>query len=744
MSKTAKLTIEQQNDFGKAKHCYLCNCEFTNEVTKIREHNHFNNDYRGASCQSCNTQEGKSSKLIPVFFHNGSRYDFHFIIEELMKYENKFNKVSILPKTAEEYISIEYGSYYRKLRFLDSYRFMTKSLDEIVNSLKPEDLKITKHYFSNEKQFNLIRNKGIFPYEWFNRLDKLKETELPSIDEFYSTLKQKGITKKEYSRAKEIWDEFNCKSFEDYHDIYLKADVFLLADSFERFRDFFIEHHKIDPSYCFSSPGLTWECGLKYTGVELELLTDYDMLMMVEKGIRGGFSGVLGNRYVRTNNKYMEDFDNMKESNYLLYLDANNLYGYAMSKPLPTKDFKWEEDLEYYKHIPKGRGCVIDCDLEYTSEGRIGTNKFPLAPEKLKIFENDLNPNYQGKILEIEDKKIGKTEKLILNLKDKENYVLHYKILEFYESLGLKVKKVHRIISFKQSPWLKEYIDFNTNQRTKANTNFEKDLWKLMNNAFFGKTMENIRNRISFELFSDEHKAKKQFSKPTFKDRIIFNENLVGILKRIPSIRFNKPIYLGLAILDYSKLLMYEFYYNTINKIFPYNEIIGFDTDSYFLNIYTDDVYKDLEQIKDDLDTSDYPQEHPLYSTENKKIIGKFKDELNGKIMTDLVFLRSKAYAYKVNNEDKKKLKGITKTTVSNISFDDYKNCLFQTPDKYKVRYDKMHVLNSDKHKMKIFEVNKKSLSPYDDKRYILNDGIRTIPHTDPVTSALLELLSNF
>ena len=244
----------------------------------------------------------------------------------------------------------------------------------------------------------------------------------------------------------------------------------------------------------------------------------------------------------------------------LLYLDANNLYGWAMSQLLPTGDFKWEDPETYdwrraspfpsdcikHKHIttkrnePKvnkaelfltgDRGCIIECDLEYPLNVKFGTSKFPLAPEKLKINESDLS-EYQKRCLTVEDKKVGNVLKLILNLKDKKKYVVHYQLLKYYEYLGLRVSKIHRIISFKQEPWLKKYIDFNTDERTKSNSDFEKDLWKLMNNSFYGKTMENIRGRVSVNLHSTEQEVRKMFSKPTYKDHIIFNEDLNGCLE---------------------------------------------------------------------------------------------------------------------------------------------------------------------------------------------------------------------
>ena len=192
------------------------------------------------------------------------------------------------------------------------------------------------------------------------------------------------------------------------------------------------------------------------------------MLLMFENGIRGGYSGVLGDRYVKTNNIYLSKEENYQEkSNYLLYLDANNLYGWAMSQPLPTGDFKWEDPNNLsWQNPPDEKGCIIECDLEYPLNTKFKTQKFPLAPEKLKTIEND-SSELQLKYLTIEKQKLGNVPKLILNVKDKK-YVIHYKLLKYYKFLGLKVKKIYRIISFKQKPWLEKYIDFNTNERTKA------------------------------------------------------------------------------------------------------------------------------------------------------------------------------------------------------------------------------------------------------------------------------------
>ena len=737
------LNGHEEDEFQKANECYICGEEFK-EREKVREHNHLSGKYRGASCQSCNTKEGKATKLIPVFFHNGSNYDFHFLIEELMKYEDKYNKVKLLSKSSENYISIDYGSNYKKLRFLDTYRFMLKGLSDIAKSM--DEFPILEKEFEGDT--DLLKQKGFYPYEYMNSSKKFKDKKLPEVEQFYSKLKRETITKEEHKHAQRVWEHYNCKTLLDYHNLYLKSDVLILADAFEKFRKFFLKHHEIDPCYCYSAPGLTWQCGLKYTGIELELLTDVDMLQMFEKGIRGGFSGVLGPRHVKAFNKYTSNYDkdyriidehekeeclkrlkegkninDFFESNYLLYLDANNLYGWAMSQKLPKSDFKWEKDSNYYKEIPEGRGCLIECDLKYTKKCRNKTYKYPLAPEKMKIKKEELS-DYQLNLLG--DKPLGNEEKLFLTLRDKEKYIIHNSVLEKYLKLGMKVTKVHRTISFKESNWLAKYINFNTEQRTKAKSDFEKDLWKLMNNSFYGKTLENIRGRSEIKLLTEREEVKKYIKKPNFKDSIIFNDSFVAIENNVTSVKFNKPIYLGQSILDYSKQLMYEFYYDFANKLWEKNELVASDTDSMILNIKTEDVYKDMEKLLDELDTSGYPKDHPLYSEENKKVIGKFKDELNGKIMNEVVFLKSKAYSYTLTDlSEEKKLKGIGKTTINkDIKFDDYKDCLFNN----KTKMNKMYTMNSSKHKMFVNEVNKISMSPFDDKRYILDNGIDTQP----------------
>ena len=324
----------------------------------------------------------------------------------------------------------------------------------------------------------------------------------------------------------------------------------------------------------------------------------------------------------------MEGYDEKKPSKYIMYLDASNLYGWAMSQYLPYGSFKWlsnEElnniDLGKYKE-DSNDGLILEADLEY--------------PKDLHELHNDYP-----------------------------EYVVHYRNLQLYMDLGLKVTKVHRALKFKQSLWLKQYIDFNTNKRKEANTSFEKDFFKLMNNSIFGKTMEKLRKRVDVRLVTEVNQFIKLTSKPTFVSSKIFSKNLVAVHKIKETLKLNRPAYVGMCILNLSKTLMYDFHYNYIKKEYGSREKLLFtDTDSLTYEIETEDVYKDLWKKKELFDNSNYPKGSP-----------KFKDESCGKIISEFVGLRSKMYSYIM--EDGKggmTAKGIKKNVIKkNIMHEDYK-----------------------------------------------------------------------
>ena len=463
---------------------------------------------------------------------------------------------------------------------------------------------------------------------------------------------------------------------------------------------------------------------LKMTGINLELITDIDMQLFIEKGLRGGIS-YIAHRHAKANNKYMKNFDIDKLISYIMYLDANNLYGWAMSQPLPYRNFRWVESNNV---IPKqkGIGHIYEVDLEYPEELHDLHNDYPCAPEKIKVTDDMLSDYCR----EIKDKfKIssGNVNKLIPTLRDKKNYVLHEENLKLYLSLGLKLKKIHRVLEFSEKPWLKEYIDFNTEKRKNAKNEFEKDFFKLMNNSVFGKTMENVRKRSNIKLETDPDHFLRQTAKPTFVSCKIFHENLVAVHMKKNFLLLDKPSYVGMCILDLSKVLMYDFHYNYIKKKYGDRAKLLFtDTDSLCYHIITDDLYEDLYKDKHMFDNSGYDKSSPFYYDGNKLVIGKMKDETKGNPIADFLALKSKMYSYtvelpkdKIKNE--KKAKGIKKNIIKRDL--DHKDYLSVLQNKT-IKKHKMKTIRSNYHEVSSYEINKISLSCYDDKRYILDDGI--------------------
>ncbi|XP_065668188.1 uncharacterized protein LOC136088409 [Hydra vulgaris] len=584
---------------------------------------------------------------------------------------------------------------------------MPSSLDALSKNLAKDQCKNIGKLYSG-KQLDLLLKKGVYPYDWVDSVDKFNKTQLPPKELFFSKLNDEVISDDEYSHAQNVWNEFHCKTFRDYHDLYNVLDVLLLADVFENFRDVCMNCYKLDPSWYYTSPGLAWDAALKKTKIKLELLSDYDMILMIKKGIRGGIS-MISNRLGASNNKYMGDgYDKSKESTFIQYLDANNLYGWAMSKPLPTHGFKWmdEDELKKWKPIP----CILEVDLDYPEHLHDDHNDYPLAPERLNI---------------------DKVEKLVPNLNNKKKYIVHYENLKLYERLGLKITKIYRGIKFEERAWLNEYIELNTNLRTKATNDFKKDFFKLMNNSVFGKTMENVENKVDIRLVTDRNEAIKLASKPNFESRTIFDENLIAIHMKRTKLKYTKPIYLGMCILDLSKTLMYEFHYDYIKKNYADRAKLLFtDTDSLAYEVKTEDFCSDIsEDIEDKFDTSEFNPKHPAISNVgfkvglNKKVIGMFKDETGGAQIEEFVGLRSKLYSYKVHGKDNKKCKGVKKNVVKKyITHEDYKDCLLNKREQIR----KMNVIRSYSHEIYTEEINKIALSADDDKRVFLEDGIHT------------------
>ena len=329
----------------------------------------------------------------------------------------------------------------------------------------------------------------------------------------------------------------------------------------EKFVKVSFEDYGIYPPYCVSLPGYTYQCALKYTNIKLQTLQDKDLILLIENNIRGGISSVMGDRYVKSD-----------ANEKIIYADATKLYGHSMSQFLPYDEIemwlghpdKYWRWLDINLNTPDDAdiGYFLEVDLKYPDNIKQKTKYFPFCPENKKI-----NPNkYNEYMKSIKPENYTKSKKLICDWTDKKKYLIHYRMLKFYVRHGMIVEKIHEIISFKQSKWLEGYISFNTQKRNKAKIDFEKDFFKLLVNAAFGKFLEKVRNRLGLQLIKKDNIKKiiDQQSKLTFNGIQKSYENYDSYTFKKNEVVMDKAIYVGFAILELSKLHMYETYYDTL------------------------------------------------------------------------------------------------------------------------------------------------------------------------------------
>jgi hypothetical protein len=743
----SKLTDSQIEIYNKSTHCHICKKIFINNFDKVKDHCHITGDFRGAAHAICNLNY-KIPQYIPIVMHNLKHYDSHLFIKSLC---SEKEGIDVIPVNKEKYISfskylwvdkIKYKNgntrdKYITLRFIDSFQFLPSSLDNLANILDDSQCVEIRKKYPNDLLFKNIRRKGVFPYSYIDDISKFDETDLPTIELFYNELKEEHISKEDYLRAKEMWNLFQCNTLGDYSDTYLKSDVLLLADIFENYRNLSLKTYHLDPAHYFTAPGLSWDAMLLHTGVQLELLTDPDMYHFFKKGVRGGVSTCTGRKSV-ANNPFLDDFKSSNPTKYIIYLDATNLYGYAMSQYLPQKDFAWlsQEEINGIKvsdisdiSDTAETGYVFEVDLEYPEQLHDEHNDLPFCPE------NMIPPN-------------SKYSKLIPNLRNKKKYVIHYTYLKICLQFGLKLTKIHRALKFTQSPWLKEYIDLNTNLRNSSKNKFDKNLYKTKNNSIYGKTMENVDRRVDVKLVTHwERLARKTncaeilIAKPYYKDHKIFSENLVAIQMNKTKIEYNKPIYAGFSILDISKTVMYKFFYGYLKKKYGADvSLLYTDTDSLIIEVSTENFYNDIKNNLDKFDTSNYDKDNIYNIPLNISAVGKFKDEYAGDPIKSFYGTGAKAYCVEAMHNTTKKAKGISRSsTQKQLTIRDYINVIEQNSKVYCTMYS----FKSHSHTIYTELIRKLALTGDDDKRYLISGTSKTLAwgHNDIKLYELCKLL---
>ena len=704
--------------------CYLCKLPLNND--KHIDHCHYTGRVLGIAHGKCN-RERACPKRIPVVAHNSQNYDLHLVIRELCQNVEP-SSIRIIPKTMEKYTSLMTEKFF----FVDSVQHLNSSLDKLVNNLKkdgsdalePVKKFVNTNYGGDVRLFNLLTSKLPYPYTFMDSPERFKE-ELPPIEAFFNDLTNSPCSNDDYNKVKKVFESFNLKTLGDLTKLYCITDVLLLTSVINQYREESHDNFQLDPLWYSTAPGFSFDACMKMTGVELTLLKDIDMYNFLEMGIRGGIS-VISQRHAEANNRHIKDVND--NENYLLYIDANNLYGWAMSEKLPISNFGWcqinEDEIRSYD-TNSDIGYIVEVDLTVPKDLHNYFNDYPPAPEHLEIRDEMISPISAHIREKRKYKKCFKSTKLAPNLLNKEKYICHVRNLQLYLNLGMVLTKIHRCLSFKQKAWVKPYIEFNTCKRQQATNEFQKAFHKLLNNSFFGKTMESVRKRKDVVLINRESQHIFQTSKPGFKRFSIFSEKLVGVELVKPKIVLDRPIYAGATILDLSKLLMFEFFYKVLKPTFPGIRLVFTDTDSFLLDIPTDDLYRDMKGLAEHFDFSNYPTTHPLYSIENKAVLGKFKDETAGEPIEEFIGLRSKCYSIKLKNSSKSTAAGVKKSVAKHIDHEKYKETLVTQKD----YFISQMLIRSTNHDIFTIKQNKVGLTSYDDKRYLLENETLAYGH---------------
>lgn len=717
----------------------------TNRINKVnthivRDHCHLTGQFRGYACNSCNLN-AKQSKYIPVFFHNLKGYDAHL----LMKYmghldlngensrDSRDRKIKVIATNQEKYISFTLMNTYR---FVDSCAHIPASLEDLTISLKKsghDKFIMTKRYFG--ENYTLFLEKGVYPYNYCKSLEDYNRTKLINQADFYDKMTNQPCSNSDYSHYKNVYNKM-CSNFKDYTLLYNISDVLLLSDIYENHVNMCMQYYKLDPSHSYTSPGYSWSAFLSQKQHKIELLSDINMDLDFRSILRGGVS-VISHRFAQANNKYMTNYNPKKESSFIIPTDCVNLYGFCMAQKLPYADYHYEEnlDLDYWMDVIKNSnetdsiGYVLFVDLDYPDNLHELHNDYPLCAENLDVNKFEKSSYQKGLIEKFNIKPLNNNRKLCPNLCNKKNYGCYINNLKYYLEKGLVLKEVHKVISFKQDYIMKSYIDFNTSKRAAATNDVSKNLFKLMVNSAYGKSMESKRNRLNFNIFTTSDNSKtlnKYFNKPTYESSVIFNENCIGVKCKTESVKLDTPLAIGAIVLEHSKLCMYKFHYDVIKKLYGDRAtLIATDTDSLKYHIKTEDFYADIKNnnLQDYFDFSGFDKTHSLYSVKNKKVPGKFADESNGKPIISFCGLRAKLYSELSENSNKNVGKGIKRYLLKkDITHSDYKRCLFNSV----TMSHKMNGFKSKLHEISSICQEKVSLCPYDDKRWICENGIHT------------------
>lgn len=690
--KMSKISKEAKEFLLKIKKCHICKQSFKSNQKKVFDHDHFQHPSKerknkincpfflgniiSVAHNKCNILFRKKF-IFPVIFHNFTSYDSKFILCAISKI--KKGKLSCISQTKEKYISIsltfKMSGQIVELRMIDSFKFLPSSLSNLTDSNK--DFPCFKKYITEEYpqlqiSENLIKKQFLF-YDYLTDIETIYEKEFPSHLSFFNYMKNSNLTLSEYNYAYDIYKKINCKNLLDYIIFYTICDVLLLCDIFEYFRSVIYDSFTIDPSHFFTLPSLSLELALYYTQEKVPLLTDVDMINFILLGVRGGVCG--GNKkLLEANHQHMRNYNPSNEYQQLIWLDVNSLYPTVMLNCLlPFDNFKWLnakeiEILEKKLYDLTGEeeiSYIVRADILYPENLHDKHKNLPFLPDRYQMKDSNCT-------------------KLIPTLLNKYNYVCHISFLTQALKHGLVIKKISLALSFTQKNWLSKYIQHNLDKRKATPTKLYNNIYKNLSNMTFGKLLESKFKQNRFYLFylndKDEKYEKKIFKKissPLISDVTVFSEDLIGVSLYKERIFYDRPSHMAMTILDKSKVIYYNYYYDVFKSIIGENNycLNFYDTDCYLLSIYNNiDFYSVIKNNPQYFDTSSFIENNKFgIDICNKGLVGLLKDETNNHIISRFVYLKPKCYAIKYDDStETKKAKGVVRFNINNLTYDDY------------------------------------------------------------------------
>jgi len=734
--------------------CPYCKRNFDDEgLTRIRHHVHLrdvggppnaNSNGITITCNACNLKL-KYRHVLTVTLHSGSRFDFKEISKGF-KYDF-IKKIEVVPRNSETFVSIIIN---RKVKFIDSFSKLPASLTSLVDITRRNGLQAfnytLKEFSSYSDNFGDLVSKQILCYDWFTSLDCLQATSLPSKEMFWNSLRENSITDEEYVHAQSMWNLLQCKTMKDYLLFYQKLDVFLLCDVSIQFRDEAYARYGIDPMHYVSGASYSFSACLYKTRARFEHLHDIELLRALQKGVMGGVV-LLNDRYAEANLPEYGDYDVTKPAQALYFFDFNSLYSKIMEEPHPCGGYQRLtsaeiellssnnfETLRNFNVPDEGFLLVVDFHIPVSLHDKF--RYLPPGPSKVKVTRNMLS-KHQIKLLENYATDLSApltSDRLLLTLYPKTNYVIHSQLLQYYMKIGVVLDKISDGWKFKQSDQIKSYILQNVKERAEANNEITKSLIKYMLNSTYGFSLRSKWLDVNVKVAKNPIDAEKLLRHPCFKGLIQIDQTVTLFTLKPHTVVMDLPYALGWSILSLSKLRLYRYYYSELTPLFDNRQFkaLYIDTDSILFTVSLlpgeTSVNHVLKQRPDLFDFSNYPVDHDLYDPSNRMVSGLLKSEYPCTDIKAFVGLSPKCYAIKAygGEKDKVKGKGVARYKLAQISFNDYYDTLMNQ----NIKRVSMNLIKTKNQQMYIVSLSKVSLHCLQLKNYYLDEKmIESVPY---------------